>query len=37
MLILKFWEKMQFNKAQILLKQETTDLLKHTLKIGTEK
>ena len=37
MLTLKSWVKMLFNKVQILLKQETLDLLKLTLKIGIEK
>jgi hypothetical protein len=34
---LRFWEKTQFNKVQILLKLEITDLHKHTPKIGIEK
>jgi hypothetical protein len=37
MLTLRFWEKTQFNKVQILQKLETTDLLKRTPKIGIEK
>lgn len=35
--ILRYWVKMQFNKVLILPKQETTDSLKHMLKIGIEK
>jgi hypothetical protein len=37
MLTLRFWEKMQFNKVQILPKLGTIDLLKHMPKIGIEK
>lgn len=37
MLTLRSWVKMLFNKVRILLKQETLDLLKLTLKIGIEK